>query len=169
VAAGVSPVVGVSADDAAQVYERHAGELTRFATAMVGRDDARDVVAAAMVRCLFRRTGPPVENVRAYLFRAVYHESVSVQRQVARRLRLVGRLGAERSPEGDPVIGDRLAGALERLSRRQRAAIVLTYWQDLEPPQVADRLGISEGAVRKHLARARQNLRTFLGEEVGHE
>ena len=44
--------------------------------------------------------------------------------------------------------------AVRSLSVRQRAVIVLTYWADLAPADVADRLGISEGSVRRHLARA---------------
>jgi RNA polymerase sigma factor (sigma-70 family) len=52
--------------------------------------------------------------------------------------------------------------AVERLSTRQRAVIFLTYWDDLDPGSVARVLGISEGAVRRHLARARNSLRRSL-------
>jgi RNA polymerase sigma factor (sigma-70 family) len=52
--------------------------------------------------------------------------------------------------------------AVGKLSVRQRAVIVLTYWADLDPPTVAERLGISEGSVRRHLARARAHLREVL-------
>jgi RNA polymerase sigma factor (sigma-70 family) len=48
------------------------------------------------------------------------------------------------------------------LSLRQRAVVVLAYWADLTPDDIADRLGISEGAVRRHLARARARLRAVL-------
>jgi RNA polymerase sigma factor (sigma-70 family) len=48
------------------------------------------------------------------------------------------------------------------LGVRQRAVIVLTYWADLEPAAIADWLGVSEGSVRSHLARARANLREVL-------
>lgn len=52
-----------------------------------------------------------------------------------------------------------MAAAVDGLSAQQRAVIVLTYWQDLEPKAVAELLGVSEGTVRKQLARARQKLR----------
>jgi RNA polymerase sigma-70 factor (ECF subfamily) len=52
--------------------------------------------------------------------------------------------------------------AIGRLSVRQRAVVYLTYWDDLEPADAAERLGISEGSVRRHLARARANLRRTL-------
>jgi DNA-directed RNA polymerase specialized sigma24 family protein len=54
--------------------------------------------------------------------------------------------------------------AVLKLSTRQRAAVLLTYWADLSPAGVADRLGTSEGSVRRHLARARAHLRRILDE-----
>jgi RNA polymerase sigma factor (sigma-70 family) len=40
--------------------------------------------------------------------------------------------------------------------------VVLTYWEDLTVEQVAGTLEISEGSVRRHLARARARLREVL-------
>jgi RNA polymerase sigma-70 factor (ECF subfamily) len=47
---------------------------------------------------------------------------------------------------------------------QQRASVVLTYWEDLSPADVAIRLGISEGSVKRHLARARARLKELLDE-----
>jgi RNA polymerase sigma factor (sigma-70 family) len=52
--------------------------------------------------------------------------------------------------------------AMGGLSAQQRAAVVLSYWEDLTPSEVAERLGISEGSVRRHLARGRAKLREVL-------
>ena len=52
--------------------------------------------------------------------------------------------------------------ALAGLPLRQRAVVFLTYWADLTPAAVAVELGISEGSVRQHLARARRTLRRTL-------
>ncbi len=40
--------------------------------------------------------------------------------------------------------------------------IYLTYWVDLAPAAVADLLDLSEGAVKRYLARARAKLREEL-------
>jgi RNA polymerase sigma factor (sigma-70 family) len=45
---------------------------------------------------------------------------------------------------------------------KQRAVIVLTYWEDLGPSAIAALMGISEGAVKRHLARARSHLKEEL-------
>ena len=46
-----------------------------------------------------------------------------------------------------------------RRSARQRAVVFFTYWEDLDGATTADRLGISEGSVRRHLDRARKALK----------
>jgi RNA polymerase sigma-70 factor, ECF subfamily len=52
--------------------------------------------------------------------------------------------------------------ALAMLSEQQRAVVYLTYWEDLAPAQIATLLAVSEGTVRKQLARAREHLRRIL-------
>lgn len=58
---------------------------------------------------------------------------------------------------------DRVAEALAVLSPQQRAVVMLTYWADLDPFGVGRLLGISDGAVKKQLARARRKLKGELG------
>jgi DNA-directed RNA polymerase specialized sigma24 family protein len=48
------------------------------------------------------------------------------------------------------------------LSAQQRAIAYLTYWEDLAPQVIANLLNISEGSVKRQLARARSNLRKAL-------
>jgi RNA polymerase sigma factor (sigma-70 family) len=52
--------------------------------------------------------------------------------------------------------------ALAALSGQQRAVVFLTYWEDQAPAQIAELLGVSDGTVRKQLARAREHLRRIL-------
>ena len=54
--------------------------------------------------------------------------------------------------------------AVGRLSPKQRAAVFLTYWEGLGVDEVATRLGVREGSVKRHLARARSRLRGNLDE-----
>jgi RNA polymerase sigma-70 factor (ECF subfamily) len=61
-----------------------------------------------------------------------------------------------------PDVDVDVLAAIDKLSVQQRASVVLTYWEDLPPVEVASRLGISEGSVKRHLARARARLRELL-------
>jgi RNA polymerase sigma-70 factor (ECF subfamily) len=102
-----------------------------------------------------------VREPRGYLFRCVLNRA----RQTERR-RSLGRVKEAAVPvrlvdEGDDGGPDDL-GLLARLSVRERAVIYLTYWVDLTPAGVAEVLGLSEGAVKRYLARARAKLREEL-------
>ena len=54
--------------------------------------------------------------------------------------------------------------ALARLAPRQRAVVVLAYYEDLTDPRIAEVLAISVGAVKTHRARALAVLRSRLAE-----
>jgi RNA polymerase sigma-70 factor (ECF subfamily) len=157
---------GTTLDDAddAVVYERLAPELIRFATALVGPVDAPDVLSGAVVKALAAPGWPAVVNRRAYLYRSVFNEAQTWTSRARRRPVLEAR--AHRAAAADhwelPTLRPDVRVAVTGLSVRQRAVIVLAYWADLDPPAVAERLGISEGAVRRHLARARARLREVL-------
>jgi RNA polymerase sigma-70 factor (sigma-E family) len=56
-----------------------------------------------------------------------------------------------------------LAHALAGLTDRQRAIVALRYVDDLPVAEVAELLGIAEGTVKSHSARALQTLRAALG------
>jgi RNA polymerase sigma-70 factor (sigma-E family) len=64
--------------------------------------------------------------------------------------------------------GDRLAvlAALARVPPRQRAVLVLRYWEDQSVEQVAELLGCSPGTVKSQSARGLQTLRELLDDEV---
>lgn len=56
--------------------------------------------------------------------------------------------------------------ALGELPRRQRAAIVLRYFRDLEISEVARLMGCSEGTVKSQTARGLGKLRNLIGDEL---
>lgn len=148
----------------AETYRRLAPELVRFATVLVGPDDAPDMVSVAVTKALAGRSWRHVENRRAYLYRAV----LNTARRHVRRSRL--RPEREQRSAGAnhwelPALRPDVRTAVLELSVRQRAVIVLTYWADLDPAAIADWLGISEGSVRRHLARARAQLRKVLTDD----
>jgi DNA-directed RNA polymerase specialized sigma24 family protein len=147
------------------VYEAHARELVRFAAGLVGPADAADVVADAFVRVVASPVWTEARDRRALWFRAVTFEARSLQRSAMRRRAREASVAAAdtNSISPGPMLGDeRVQDALDVLSVQQRAAVVLTYWQDLGPGDVAKLLGVTEGSVRKQLARARKKLRGAL-------
>ena len=144
-----------------EVYRKYADDLVRFATGVVGPFDAPDVVTDACLHAFGGKAWPTVTNHRAYLYRSVLNQARSHHRStLRRRVREMRAALPERTSLNEADL-DVLA-AVDKLSVQQRASVVLTYWEDLAPGQVAARLGISEGSVKRHLARARSRLKELL-------
>jgi RNA polymerase sigma factor (sigma-70 family) len=158
---GIDPRVDLTDEE---VYAKYAGELIRFATGLVGPSEAEDVVSGAVLSAMYSKRWPSVHNRRAYLYQSVLNEARQNWRASARR-RAREAKASPREEWSTENLNPEVLDVVRGLSTRQRAVIVLTYWSDLEPARVSALLGISEGAVKRHLARARVHLRERLGDE----
>jgi RNA polymerase sigma factor (sigma-70 family) len=148
----------------AEIYGKHADDLVRFATGLVGPADAPDVVADAVVRAFSSRSWASVTNPRAFLTRAVLNEARMHHRSTLRRRAREARAATTDVSYDDAMPRPEVLAHIAQLSLRQRAVVVLTYWDDLDQHAIAERLGISTGSVRRHLARAHAKLRRVLDE-----
>ncbi len=147
-----------------ELYRAHADELTRYATVLVGPDDAPDIVTDAVLAAFASPNWRTVEHPRAYLFRSVLNHANTLHRSTSRRRRreiVVARGSATAMSHPDSSIDAQRA--LQTLSTQQRAVVYLSYWEDQTAADIAETLGISEGSVRKQLARGREQLRKVLG------
>lgn len=156
------PSTGTS--DLAELFDRLGAELERFATVLVGRDLAQDVVAGVFARAVAKPTWRRARNERAYLYQMVANEARDLQRSASARERREAADALEREfvsvPDAESSVDVRRE--LARLSPRQRVSTFLYYWNDWTEEEIAGVLGISAGSVRQHLARARARLRTVL-------
>jgi RNA polymerase sigma-70 factor (sigma-E family) len=134
--------------------------LLRFAHALTGDPHtAADLVQDALVRTGMRwsrldRNGDP----EAYVRRAILNGRTSRWRKLHRETlvhELPERLPATETPRHDEQLWD----LLKTLPQRQRAVIVLRYYEDLSEAQIADLLGISTGTVKSQASRALASLR----------
>jgi len=145
------------------VYRSYSQELTRYATGLVGPFDAPDVVTDACLKAFAARGWPDVVDHRAYLYRTVLNVAHDLHRQtLSRRLREMRVAGRDQAPDPTSSLDFEVLAAVERLPVQQRAAVYLTYWEDLDPDRVAACMGVSTGSVKRHLARARRRLGELL-------
>lgn len=139
--------------------------MVRLATFLVGRTE----VAEELVQDAFVRVAPKlgyVDAPRAYLRVAVVNACRSWQRKQGRERHALSILAGDR----DESTSDRpceLTDALARLRERQRAAIVLRYWEDLPEVDIAELLGCRPGTVKSMLSRGLDALRQELGGDDG--
>ena len=144
-----------------EAFRKYTEELTRFASGLAGPSDAHDVVADGCLKAFASAKWPSLENPRAYLYRAVLNRARMISRSAIRRRARELRTAVapiELSVSVDPDVLE----AVSRLSVRQRSLVFLTYWEDLQQRDIATRLDISEGSVRRHLARAHSRLEETL-------
>jgi RNA polymerase sigma-70 factor (ECF subfamily) len=116
-----------------------------------GREAAADALAYAWEH--WDRVGG-MENPAGYLYR--------VGCSSARRQRRRGALDQPLERVG-PWVEPALDGALDRLTTRQRTAVVLLHTFEWTHAEVADLLGVSVPTVQKHASRGLQKLRHALG------
>ena len=141
--------------------------LLRFATALTCDPHlAQDVVQEVLVRVQHKwdRIGP-LSARDQYVRRMIINEYLSWRRRKAARTvaathSTLDELGP---PTADPANAyaerDAMRKRIATLPRKQRAALVLRYYEDRTDAEIAELLGCSAGTVRSHISRALSTLR----------
>ncbi|MFG3422144.1 SigE family RNA polymerase sigma factor [Micromonospora sp. NPDC049460] len=139
--------------------ECHQHRLLRAAYLVCGnRHQAEDLLQDALLKLALRwptvRHGDPAAYVRAILYR----DAVSWWRR--RRREWLSAYPPERATqEGDGALRLALRDALDHLPPRQRAVLVLRYFEDLTEAATAEALGVTVGTVKSQCHAALRRLR----------
>jgi RNA polymerase sigma-70 factor (sigma-E family) len=154
-----------------ELYVRHATAALRLAYFLTGDPEAaRDLVQDAFVRIAgrFRHLRQP-DAFDTYLRRTIVNLHASGLRRLRSERSSLAREAALTVPatiEDDHEARDEMWHAILGLPARQRAAIVLRFYEDLSEWQSAEVLGCSVGALNQLVVRAMANLRDRIGEEA---
>lgn len=144
-------------------YER----LSRALTLITGDVHlAEEAVQEAFARlCLNWARVSEYEDQAAWVRRVAVNRARDHHRFLLRKARFLLRL-ADSAPAMEPAasMDPRVAEVIRNLPLKQRTAIALFYLADLSLADVAGAMSISEGAVKRHLSRARDSLRAILEE-----
>ena len=159
-------------------YLLHAPAAVRLAYLLTSDAQlAQDLVQEAFIKVAgrFQHLRDP-NAFDAYLRRTVVNLSMSHHRRRKLERAYVEREAAHVAGNRAPVMAapdlggrDQLRTALRALPERQRAAVVLRYYQDLSEHQVAEAMGCSVGAARSLIARAMDALRRDIPKDRGDE
>ncbi len=154
-----------------QIYDDTCGPLFNFLCYQTGnRDTARDLLQETYLRALNKLDTYQGEGTLLSWLRTIaLRKCLDWRRSVKLRLLRLSELAREFShltesttQEAFPGLGDGLQEALDRLTSRQRAALLLRELEDLPFSEIADHLGCGESTARVHHHRACANLRQWL-------
>lgn len=171
-------VVAVSDREFADYVAARAPSLLRFGYLVTGSEDAaHDAVQSALTSAWGRweqiSSGGDPDR---YLRRAVVNAHISAWRRFRRRESPVAEVAATSAapdgglarpdPTGDPAEAVIRHDAVWRVCRalpdRQRAAVVLRFYEDCDYAEIATILGCTEATVRSHVHRGLAALRAEL-------
>ncbi|MBS2939688.1 SigE family RNA polymerase sigma factor [Nocardioides sp. J2M5] len=156
-------------DDFVAFVDARAAALLRSARLLTAGDQhaAEDLLQTALEKAYvawprIRRTHAQEAYVRTIMTRA----AIDRTRQRTRR----GEVVTDQVPdvpvhEAGPEDRDQVFTLLAALTPRQRAVMVLRYYDDLSEAQIADALGCSPGSVKSHASRALAALRELSGSD----
>lgn len=155
-----------------EVMRQRGARLLAYATLLVGRSAAEDLVQDALIRTFTReRRFPHVNAAEAYVRRTMATMSIDQFRHRRTRQRSEhasalseGAVARGDSPDFDTSID--VSVALATLAPRERTCVVLRFYDDLTVREISEVLGLAVGTVKRYLHDATRALETALGDRV---
>ena len=140
------------------LYNYHYIGLTNYGLKLTGdKDLTRDCITQILLRLWDRRRQlPAVENPRSYLLTCLKHELFAERKAETARTVVSGRLQriSDRSEpsyedyiiqlQTNKALADKLANALNKLSKREKELLGLKFFDDLDYDEIASRCSITK-------------------------
>jgi RNA polymerase sigma factor (sigma-70 family) len=154
------------------LYRAHQAAVLRYASRRTDPDTARDVAADTFLIAWRKRAAVPADpaEVEPWLYGVARRVLANSDRSRRRAQRLSARLNLEDAggqvPDPATLIGERLrlAQALRLLSERDREALRLIGWEELDLAGAAIAMGCSRSTMAVRLHRARRRLEQALAD-----
>lgn len=155
----------------AELWDAHYDDVLAYAARRVDHETARDVAAETFLVAWRRRDDLPADRPFPWLLHVARNTLANEARGHRRRRLLWGRLRDDRGthePAADVAAGlaegGRIGAALQRLSARDREALQLVGWEELDAKDAAVVAGCSAKTFSVRLHRARRRLAAVLAE-----
>lgn len=161
-------VVGEDDGRAAELWERFADDVYAYARRRVGATAAPDVVAEVFTVVVASPAKVP-DDALPWLYRTAWNVIMNHRRRDGRQRSLPDRLPrASLGVDPADVVSerDRVLGALDGLSAKDREALLLVAWEGLDGERAARAAGCSVNAFQVRLHRARRRLERALADEL---
>ena len=145
--------------DFSSLYTQYARDIRRFALFLSGNSaTADDIVSETFIRVWGARARVDLTTVKAYLFTIARNVFLQQRRYSTRHVELAETVSEEPDPGRQAEARKKLKAvldALQELPEIDRAAVLMRAEDGLSYDEIAAALGISGGAVRVKVHRAR--------------
>ena len=156
-----------------ELIGKHLNKGLRVAQRMLGnrsRQDAEDIMQEVCLKIWNEaERWKPKAKFSTWLYRVIINSCIDHTRKVVPLSIVNMEAIVDESPASDEVLmrenrSLRVEHALQKLPERQRAAIILSYYEGVGNQEAADTLGVQLGAFQQLLFRAKQQLKKELKE-----
>jgi RNA polymerase sigma-70 factor (sigma-E family) len=158
--------------DLERLLAERGSQLMRVAIALAGdHQGGEDLLQAALERVL-RKPRQVDSDIEGYLRRVLNNLAADGWRRRGRwreKLPLLRSEALADAADGTALVDlrDELVRLMRQLPPRQRAVIVLRYWEQRTESETAELLGCSEGTVKSAASRGLRRLRELAGMAPG--
>ncbi len=152
-----------------QLFKAYYNPLFAYAYAIVHDEAlAEEIVQTVFLRLWEKREAIAIQvSWKAYLYKAIYHESLNSKKRWHLHQRYVQgqgeSVGVTDSTDGRELEA-RLEEALQQLPEKCRTVFQLSRFEELKYQEIADRLQISIKTVEAHMGKALKVLRVQLAD-----
>lgn len=154
-----------------KVFRTYFTELHRYAFKILNdADAAEETVQQVFLKLWEKDPGRHVHtSVRAYLYRAVYNESVNLLKRERHQMKYQAHQqyvtrNDSFSDEHDGELRQQLHEALSRLPEKSRLVFEMSRFQELKYQEIADELTLSLKTVEGHMTKVLKHLRVYLAD-----
>lgn len=158
--------MAASEDDFAEFVRVALPGFMRYGHALTGNPhDAADLVQTVLekVGARWAKVSGSCDDPRAYVRKAMANTHVSRWRRTRRETLIAEFPDVPADQQHDRLENEPLWQALRALPPRQRAVVVLRFYEELSEAEIAETLGVSCGTVKSQNSKALATLRKRLG------
>ena len=145
-----------------EILSRWHGQFVGFLAKIVSLEDAQDTAQEAYVKMIQRfHRFSNLDHAKRFMYKTGYRKAIDVVRHAGRTVVVKQKLAEQTTSLSDSHLTHDLYRAVDVLSLKEKAVVMLRLQQDLSHREIAAHLGIPLGTALYRMHNAVRKLRVF--------